>query len=109
MKLKHVLFTAAIFLIAITFVNAQPVKTNGKLSVKGTFLVNEKGEPVVLRGVSYGWHNWWPRFYNKETVKWLATDWKCSVVRAAMGVEPAKGYMDSPDWSKEKMEKRNEQ
>jgi hypothetical protein len=36
MKLKHLFLTAAIFLITLTFVNAQPVKTNGKLSVKGT-------------------------------------------------------------------------
>jgi endoglucanase len=37
-------------------------------------------------------------------VKWLATDWKCSAVRAAMGVEPNGGYISKPDWSKEKME-----
>lgn len=83
---------------------AQPVKKYGNLSVKGVNLVDQQGNPIMLVGVSYGWHNWWPRFYNKETVKWLANDWKCSLVRAAMGVEPAKGYMDSPDWSKEKME-----
>lgn len=56
------------------------------LSVHGTQLVNEAGEPVVLRGVSYGWHNWWPRFYNKESVKWLKEDWGVDVVRAAMGI-----------------------
>lgn len=33
-----------------------------RLSVKGTSLVNEQGDKVVLRGVSMGWHNWWPRF-----------------------------------------------
>ncbi|MDP3433751.1 MAG: glycoside hydrolase family 5 protein, partial [Bacteroidota bacterium] len=64
----------------------------------------EHGNATVLNGVSYGWHNWWPRFYNKESVKWLATDWKCSVVRAAMGVDPKKGYIDQPVWSKEKVE-----
>ena len=41
---------------------------------------------------------------NKESVKWLRDDWKCSVVRAAMGVEPQKGYIDNPTWSKEKIE-----
>ena len=104
MKLKNLLFSAAIFLIAIGFLNAQPVKTNGNLSVKGTFLVNEKGDKIVLRGVSYGWHNWWPRFYNKESVKWLADDWKCTVVRAAMGVGPRGSYIDKKEWSKEKIE-----
>jgi endoglucanase len=94
-----------VFLFAGAFISkAQPVKQHGNLSVKGVNLVDQQGNPLMLVGVSYGWHNWWPRFYNKETVKWLADDWKCSVVRAAMGVEPAKGYLDSPDWSKEKIE-----
>ncbi len=83
---------------------AQPVKKHGNLSVKGTQLIDQNGKITVLNGVSYGWHNWWPRFYNKESVKWLATDWKCSVVRAAMGVEPKGGYIDSPQSSKEKIE-----
>lgn len=94
-----------LFLCACAFnAKSQPVKQHGNLSVKGINLVDQQGNPVMLVGVSYGWHNWWPRFYNNETVKWLASDWKCSVVRAAMGVEPAKGYLESPDWSKEKME-----
>lgn len=103
MKFKNLFATALLILIAFTVVPAQPVKTNGKLSVKGTFLVNEKGEKVVLRGVSYGWHNWWPRFYNKESVKWLADDWKCDAVRAAMGVGPRGSYIDKKEWSKEKI------
>ena len=54
----------------------------------------------MLQGVSYGWHNWWPRFYNKESVKWLANDWSCTVIRAAMGVGPQKSYLDAPEWSR---------
>lgn len=83
---------------------AQPVKEHGQLSVKGTKLVDVHGKAVMLAGVSYGWHNWWPRFYNKESVKWLCDDWSCTVVRAAMGVGPARSYLDQPEWSKEKME-----
>ena len=97
MKIKHLLFAVIISAITIGFLKAQPVKDNGELSVKGTFLVNEKGEEIVLRGVSYGWHNWWPRFYNKESVKWLADDWKCTVVRAAMGVGPKGSYIDKKE------------
>ena len=83
---------------------AQPVKKHGNLSVKGIQLTDEHGNATVLNGISYGWHNWWSPFYNKESVNWLATDWKCSAVRAAMGVEPKEGYLDKPDWSKEKVE-----
>lgn len=81
----------------------QPVKDNGRLKVTGLQLVNEKGAPVVLRGMSFGWHNWWPRFYNAGTVSWLKNDWGCTVVRAAMGVEPDQGYINQPDWSKERI------
>ncbi len=104
MKPKHLIISALLLLFAHCFINAQPVKDNGKLSVQGAFMVNENGEPTVLRGVSYGWHNWWPRFYNKESVKWLAEDWKCTVVRAAMGVGPKGSYIDKKAWSKEKIE-----
>jgi len=72
------------------------VSENGFLSVKETSLVNEKGEPVILRGVSFGWHNWWPRFYTENTVTWLKNDWKCGVVRAAIGVEPDGAYISNP-------------
>jgi endoglucanase len=95
-----------LFFLCITFaaIEAQPVKEHGNLSVQGTNIIDQHGNTVVLRGVSFGWHNWWPRFYNKETVNWLYNDWGCTVVRAAMGVEPKLGYIDSPDKSKEKIE-----
>lgn len=80
---------------------AQPVKEHGQLAVQGTQLVDEHGNATVLNGVSFGWHNWWPRFYKQDTVKWLANDWKCSVVRAALGVEPKGAYLDKTDWSAE--------
>jgi endoglucanase len=85
-----IFFSVGIFF----FSNAQPVKEHGKLQVKGIQLCDEKGNPVVLRGMSFGWHNLWPRFYNKNAVKWLHTDWHCSVVRAAMGIELKRGYKD---------------
>ncbi len=84
------------FILIITVCLAgktQFVKTHGQLKVKGTQLVDAKGNEIVLRGVSFGWHNWWPRFYNAGAVKWLHEDWKSTVVRAAMGVEPDKGYL----------------
>lgn len=83
---------------------SQPVKEHGQLSVKGRYLVDQKGENIVLRGVSFGWHNWWPRFYTPETVSWLSRDWGCTVVRAAMGVGPRDSYLDKPEWSVELVE-----
>ncbi len=104
MKQKKILALIVLFSFSITLSQAQPVKEHGNLSVEGTKLIDQHGNTIMLQGVSYGWHNWWPRFYNKETVSWLAGDWACSVVRAAMAVEPDRGYLDSPEWSKETIE-----
>jgi endoglucanase len=93
-------------LLALSFISllhAQPVKLHGQLSVSGTQLVDRDGQPVVLRGMSFGWHNFWPRFYNADVVHWLYKDWDCSVIRAAMGVEPDSGYLKDPVWSENKI------
>jgi endoglucanase len=92
-----------LFMLLVPQAEAQPVKETGRLSVKGTQLMSEKGTPVMLAGVSYGWHNWWPRFYNKSSVKWLAEDWHCDLVRAAMGVGPRGSYTDKKEWSVEQI------
>ncbi len=94
------------FLLSLTFAiaKAQPVKQHGKLKVVGTQLTDQNNKAVVLRGMSFGWHNWWPRFYNKQSVSWLATDWKCNVVRAAMGIEPQGAYLTNPALAIEKVE-----
>lgn len=102
--MKSILFSFLFFSLFIVCSNAQPVKEHGQLSVSGTQLIDEHGKVIMLAGVSYGWHNWWPRFYNKESVKWLRDDWSCSIVRAAMGVGPQKSYLDLPEWSKATIE-----
>jgi len=79
--------------------NSQIVKIHGQLRVTGTRLVDAKGNDVALHGMSFGWHNWWPRFYNAGAVHELAAKWKCTVIRAAMGVEPDSGYLKSPERS----------
>ena len=82
-----------------------PVAINGKLQVTGTQLSNSKGDAVVLRGASFGWHNLWPRFYNESAVAWLTTDWKCNVVRASMGVGLDDSYLENPEYAMECMTK----
>jgi endoglucanase len=84
--------------------NAQPVKVHGQLHVDKTQLKDQYGNDVVLRGMSFGWHNFWPRFYNAGAVRTLHKDWGATVVRAAMGVEPKNGYIENPEWSKETIE-----
>lgn len=94
-----------VFLLLCGFLNAQFVKKHGQLSLKGTQLVDKNNEPVVLRGLSFGWHSMWPRFYNEKAVSWLKKDFNCNVVRAAMGIELGDySYNNDPQFSKEKIE-----
>lgn len=86
-------------------VNAENVISSpDHLAVKNNQLVDQMGNPIVLRGISYGWHNWWPRFYNAETVATFKKDWNVNLVRAAMGVEPEGAYLEKREWSKEKIQ-----
>ena len=76
-----------------------PVKQYGQLQVRGAQLCSQDGKPVVLRGVSLGWHNLWPRFYNKGAVDELAKKWHASVIRAAMGVKIEDNYLENPSFA----------
>jgi endoglucanase len=76
--------------------SSQSVTQHGQLKVTGTKLVDAKGNDVALHGMSFGWHNWWPRFYNAGAVHELVTKWNCTVIRAAMGIEPDSGYLKNP-------------
>lgn len=65
------------------------------LNVSGS-QINVGSTPTGLAGNSYFWSNtgWGAeRFYNADSVKWLKTDWKANIVRAAMGVEDPGGYL----------------
>lgn len=106
MKMRSIIILSLSFMVLLCSCDGKAgvVTKHGQLSVEGIHLVDQNSEPVMLKGVSYGWHNWWPRFYNEATVEVFAEDWKCSVVRAAMGVEVDSGYIQNPEWSLEKIE-----
>lgn len=58
--------------------------------------------PVVLNGVSFSWHNFWPSkiaeksFLVANSVNQLATDWNCKVIRVAIGAESLWGQPSAP-------------
>jgi len=101
--MKQLLILIIIILSGILITPAQPVKIHGSLHVERTQLMDSSGKPVVIRGMSFGWHNWWPRFYNAGTVNWLVDDWKVTAVRAAMGIEESGGYLEDSASSVEKI------
>ena len=102
---KVILFITLFSMISLFSYSKNPVKQWGQLQVKGNQLCDQTGDPIVLRGVSYGWHNLWPRFYNKQSVKWLKKDWKCTVLRAAMGTVIEDNYIENPEFALKCMNK----
>lgn len=98
--MKKFLLLPLIFLLVSGFTGLYAQKTivdkYGQLSIKGNYIIGEKGDTVQLRGMSLFWSQWMGQYYTPETVKWLKDDWKSTVVRAAMGVEKG-GYLDNPE------------
>lgn len=97
-KLKSIIF-CLFMLFSLSVEATSPVSRWGQLKVVGNQLCDYNGEAVVLRGVSLGWHNLWPRFYNAKCVKWLKNDWHCTVIRAAMGVCIEDNYLENPEFA----------
>lgn len=64
-----------------------PVARHGALSIVDGQIVDANGEPVTLRGMSLFWSQWAPQYYSRETVDWLASDWKVTAIRAAIAAE----------------------
>ncbi|KAJ8600319.1 hypothetical protein CTAYLR_000628 [Chrysophaeum taylorii] len=76
------------------------VEKNGALRVAGSRVVGSSGNGVQLAGVSLYWSNTkWdcPQFYTQGVVDKLVDDWRCTIVRAAMGVDEPTGYFDDPE------------
>ncbi|PTN05287.1 glycoside hydrolase family 5 protein [Mangrovibacterium marinum] len=102
MKLK--ITTAITFLIvAFLATSAQsPVEKHGQLKVADGQLVNQHNQTPQLRGLSFSWSLWnGQKYYNPDVVDWICADFKVSLIRVSMGVEPEGGYLDKPDFQKE--------
>ena len=90
--IRHAFFFVLMF--SVCQASAQGVKEHGALHVKDTQLLNKNNQPVALHGMSFGWSCFHPRFYTAGAVHDLVTNWHCNVIRAALGVEPYKGYKE---------------
>lgn len=82
------------------YILARPSQ-NGALSVKGTQLVDEKGQAVQLRGISTHGMAWFPDFVNQDAVTQLSEDWGANLFRIAMYTDENGGYCT--DGEKEKL------
>lgn len=79
------------------------VSANGALRVSGTVLVNARGEPFQLRGMSSHGLHWFPQFTSKESI--LDTKGRgANLFRLAMYADSSDGgYSESPEAAKNNM------
>ena len=61
-----------------------PVSSHGKLSVSGTRLVDQYGQPFQIRGISTHGLQWYSQYNNKEAYSTLRDDWGANCIRLAM-------------------------
>lgn len=88
-----------VFLLCSSFCPSTASASNqvsnwGRLSVKGTHIVNKKGKAVVLKGVSTHGIAWFPQYVNKEQF----ASWKkfgANTIRLAFYSNKADGYSRS--------------
>ena len=71
---------------------ATPYAANGKLSVKGSKIVNSKGKTFVIKGVSTHGLSWFPAYVNKAAFKTLRDEWGVNTIRLAMYTAEYNGY-----------------
>lgn len=70
------------------------VSYNGSLKVSGTKIVNQYGEPIVLKGISSHGLQWFGDFINENNIKVLRDEWHSNVFRIAMYTDEG-GYISN--------------
>lgn len=67
-------------------------KEPGALSVEGTQLVDEEGNPVQLKGISTHGLAWYPQYVSEACFRQIKEEWGMDVVRLAMYTAESGGY-----------------
>ncbi len=69
-----------------------PVQANGQLSVKGTQIINQSGQPFVIKGISTHGIAWFPQYVNLESFRTLRDSLGANTVRLALYSSTNEGY-----------------
>lgn len=64
----------------------------GALSVDGTQLVDENGNPVQLKGISTHGIGWFPTYVDQNAFRQFRNEWNVNVMRLAMYTHENSGY-----------------
>lgn len=98
-----IIFLCTIFIFKTPSNAASFVSTHGRLSVKGTKIVDSKGKTVQLKGVSTHGLSWYPEYVSKEAFKSLRDQWGANTVRLAMYTAEYNGYCVSSNANKKQL------
>ena len=74
-----------------------PFENHGKLSVKGTDIVDKNGNMYQLKGVSTHGIAWFPDYVNKDCFQTFRDDWGANLIRLAMYTHENGGYCTDGD------------
>lgn len=77
-----------------TIEQGHPVDIHGKLSVKGTQLVDANGKPYQIKGVSTHGINWFPEYVNKDGFQTMRDEWGINCIRLAMYTAESNSYCE---------------
>lgn len=70
---------------------------HGALSVNGTNLTDQNGDPVQLYGMSTHGIAWFPQYVNYDAFRTLRDDWNTNCVRLALYSDEYNGYSSGGD------------
>lgn len=98
----------AIFVLALNCTPVHAAKLPA-LKVKGTQLVNDKGKPVRLKGVSTHGLSWYPGYVNQKSFTQMKKKWKINAVRLAVYTSEYNGYCTGDAANRKALEKKIDQ
>ena len=96
---------AALFALALYVTPAEAAKLP-ELKVKGTQLVDAKGKPVQLKGVSTHGLSWFPEYVNQKAFTQMKKKWGINAVRLAMYTAEYNGYCTGDAKNRKALEKK---
>lgn len=78
-------------------INRTPFEKHGRLSVKGTRLLDSHGEEFRLYGMSTHGLAWFPDYVNREAFSTLCNEWNTNCIRLALYTHEYGGYCTNGD------------
>lgn len=105
---KHQNYFLLFLIVFGIFFGVAPVRAAklSALSVKGTQLVNDKGKPVQLKGVSTHGLSWFPQYVNPKAFTNIKKNWNANAVRLALYTSEYNGYCTGDAANQKALEER---